>query len=62
MARARVSGGDTFGILIAIFIIALVKGWALMVGLGILGLSVAFWPAVAAAFLLTVALGSSVQR
>lgn len=62
MARATVAAGGTASVLVALVIIALVKGWALMVGLGILGVSVAFWPAVAAAFLLTVALGSSVQR
>jgi hypothetical protein len=61
MSGASTSGAG-FGIFVAILLIALVKGWALMVGLGILGLSVAFWPAVVAAFLLTVALGSSVQR
>lgn len=43
--------------IIALIIIALIKGWAFMVALGILGVSVAFWPATAAAFLLTLALG-----
>lgn len=56
------TGEAVFGILGAIIVIALLKGWAFMVALGILGFSVAFWPAVAAAFLLTLALGFSVSR
>lgn len=37
--------------------VALIKGWALMVALGILGVSVGYWESCVASVLLTVAVG-----
>lgn len=53
---------DAVGWVLALAVLAALKGWAFMIALGMLGISVGYWVSVGAAVLLTFALAAGASK